>query len=81
MNSLENRLTVANEMLSLLGSLQAEPFSAKYDTMKGPSESAREDDEPSSSEDTFELLGKYEAKRKTSRSQERTDSEKKRKRK
>jgi hypothetical protein len=74
MNSLENRLTVANEMLSLLGSLQAEPFSATYDTMKAPSEIASENDE---SEDTIELL----AKRKTSRSQERTDSEKKRKRK
>ena len=82
MNSLENRLTVANEMLSLLGSLQAEPFSAKYDTMKAPSEISSEEDELSSSEDRFGLLGKmYEAKRKTSRSQERTDSEKKRKRK
>lgn len=75
MNSLENRLTVANEMLSLLGSLQAEPFSAKYETMKAPSEIPSENNEPSSSEDTFELLGK----RKTSR--ERTDSEIKRKRK
>jgi hypothetical protein len=82
MNSLENRLTVANEMLSLLGSLQVEPFSAKYDTMKAPSEIPSEEDKPSSSDDTFELLGKmYEAKRKSSRSQERTDSKKKRKRK
>ena len=81
MNSLENRLTVANEMLSLLGSLQAEPFSSRYDILKGPCEVTREDDGPSSSEDTFGLLGKHEAKRKTSRSQERTDSEKKRKRK
>ena len=77
MNSLENRLTVANEMLSLLGSLQAEPFSAKYDKMKASSEIPSENNKPSSSEDRFELL----AKRKTSRSQERTDSEKKRKRK
>lgn len=41
MNSLENRLTVANEMLSLLGSLQAEPFSAQYETMKAPSASGK----------------------------------------
>jgi hypothetical protein len=83
MNSWENRLTVANEMLSLLGSLQADPFSAKYDTMKeAPCEIPSEDDKPSGSDDGIELLGKkYEAKRKTSRSQERTDSEKKRKRK
>jgi hypothetical protein len=81
-HSLENRLTVANEMLSLLGSLQAEPFSAKYDTVKAPSGISDEEEEPSSSEDTFELLGKIpEAKRKTSRSQERTGFEKKRKRK
>jgi hypothetical protein len=79
MNSLENRLIAANEMLSLLGSLQAEPFSVKYDTMKASSEIPSEEDEPSSSEDTFELLGK--TKRKTSRSQERTGFEKKRKRK
>lgn len=66
---MENRLTVTNEMLSLLGSLQAEPFSAKHDTHSS------EEDEPSGSED---LSGKvYEAKRKTSRS---PDSEKKRKR-
>jgi hypothetical protein len=71
MNSLDNRLTVANEMLSLLGSLQAEPFSAKYDTMKAPSEVSGEEEEGNM----------YEGKRKTSRSQERTDSEKKRKRK
>lgn len=70
---------MANEMLSLLGSLQAEPFSAEYDTMKAPSEIPSEEDEPSSSEDAFELLGK--TKRKTSQSQERTGSEKKRKRK
>lgn len=74
MNLLENRLTVANQMLSLLGSLQAEPFSAQYETMKAPSEIASENDEL---EDRFEML----AKRKTSRSQERIDSEKKRKRK
>ena len=74
MNSSENRLTVANEMLSLLGSLQADPFSAKYD---GPSEIPCEDDEPSNSKDAVELL----AKRKRTRSQERTESEKKRKRK
>lgn len=77
MNSLENRLTVANEMLSLLGSLQVEPFS---DTMKASN--LNKEDEPSTSNDTSELPGNiYEAKRKTSRSIERTDSEKKRKRK
>ncbi|KAF8813578.1 hypothetical protein BYT27DRAFT_7180331 [Phlegmacium glaucopus] len=75
-------LTVANEMLSLLGSLQAEPFSAIYKSVKAHSEIPSEGDEPSSSEDTFEPLEKmYEAKRKTSRSQERTDSEKKTRRK
>ena len=75
---------MANEMLSLLGSLQADPFSAKYDTMKAPSpcEIPSEDDKLSGLDDGIELIGrKYEAKRKTSRSQERTDSEKKRKRK
>ena len=79
MNSWENRLIVANEMLSLLGSLQAEPFSAKYDTMKASGEIPSGQDELSSSEDTFKPLGK--TKRKASRSQERTGSEKKRKRK
>ena len=74
MNSLENRLTVANEMLSLLGSLQDEPFLAKYYTMKAPSEiSCGEDSEEGRV---------YEGKRKTSRSKERADSElRKRKRK
>jgi len=82
MDSLGNRLTVANEMLSLLGSLQAEPFSAIHKAVKAHSEMPSEGEEPSSSEDTFELLGNmYEAKRKTSRSQERTDSERKKRRK
>ena len=71
MNSLENRLTVANEMLSLQGSLQAEPFS---DTMKAPSEiSICEEDR----EEGKMLQGK----RRPSWSQERTESGKKRKRK
>jgi hypothetical protein len=69
MNSSENRLTVANEMLSLLGSLQADPFSAKYEA---PCEIPSADDKPSRSDDAIELLEKK---------YERTDSEKKRKRK
>lgn len=56
---------MANEMLSLLGSLQAEPFSAKHSVVKAHSEISRE---RSSSEDTFELI-MSKAKRKPSRSQ------------
>ena len=83
------RLTVANEMLSLLGSLQNDPFSPEHVAERGPravpGESEVEDIEverqmePSSEESAFERLGKERGKRKGGKEERSKEKGKKKK--